>query len=417
MNKALNTCTENVTTRAQRLLYLFPVLLAFLIPFGSVMLSWIIALWSIVAIGNYKSFSIRKIKAGFSFWLLPLFFGMTVLSALQHGPPAEQSAAIEIKLSFLLFPFLFGGFVYPAAVIKRTLMAFVSGCFFATVFLLLRALYYSLQGDFSHFFYTDFSAFIHASYFSMYLLIALVILVRYYPRWFAGQTSALRLSGVYALLLITGILLCASKIGIITFALVFPVVLAFYLRRKYSKRLVFLLSAALLVVMALSVVLVPVVSERLLRMTQVNIHELDRNATESTAVRVLIWQQCLALIKEKPVWGYGVADVNQQLYQRYEQQGLSGALQHHLNAHNQFFQTTIGMGVIGFWCLLEFTVAAIIRAIKQKRFVWLMFSFIITLNFLVESMLQAAAGAVFVAFAYYLIILYEPVFSGENSEQ
>jgi hypothetical protein len=63
-------------------------------------------------------------------------------------------------------------------------------------------------------------------------------------------------------------------------------------------------------------------------------------------------------------------------------------------------QTFIGLGLIGFISLCLITVWQLIKAIKQKHFLLLIFSLLIILNFLVESMLQSMAGTLFFVFFY-----------------
>ena len=103
---------------------------------------------------------------------------------------------------------------------------------------------------------------------------------------------------------------------------------------------------SLMMVMAMK--LFQITFERLSSITSFSIQNVDKTSSESTTVRVLIWQQCLTLIQNNFLFGVSVGDTNDALYLAYEQNGLIGALDHKLNAHNQFFQTFIGLGVIGF---------------------------------------------------------------------
>jgi hypothetical protein len=97
-----------------------------------------------------------------------------------------------------------------------------------------------------------------------------------------------------------------------------------------------------------------------------------------------------------------VGDANDMLYQSYKENGLTGALSHHLNAHNQYFQTFIGLGFFGFIILLSLTFGYLIKNILTKHFLFILFSTLIILNFLVESMLQTSAGVLFFCFFFCL---------------
>ena len=127
-------------------------------------------------------------------------------------------------------------------------------------------------------------------------------------------------------------------------------------------------------------------------------NNIDKSTTESNAVRVLVWQQAIQLIKEKPILGYTPGDVNDKLYASYKENELTGALENKLNAHNQFLQTSLGIGVIGLLILLSLILFPIINGIKTKNVLIIFFSFLLFLNFIVESMLQTSAGTLFFTF-------------------
>lgn len=388
----------------KKVFYFFPVLFSFCLPFGSLVLSWIIIVWTLVSFFNIDRSTFNRILKNRSSWLPLLFFIATIISALLSENKKEAAFSVEVKMTLLILPYLFFGFSWPLSILRRSIIAFVSGCFFATLYLLLRATSYSMAGQTEYFYYTLFSDLLHASYFSMYLQLALAFVVVLYPRWFHQQKAIIRSSWFFAAIFILGIFLCASKMGLITFFCLFPLLLVYRLRKKIPFQKMLVLMSALFLVVALILFMLPQTSERLIRLTQFST-ELDKSSTESSAVRVLIWEQCIDLVKAEPLWGYGVGDANDELYKRYETNGITGALSHHLNAHNQFFQTTIGMGILGLLLLLGMTLFSVINAAIKRRLLLLIFSGLILLNFLVESMLQTSAGILFFSFFYSLLHL------------
>jgi len=169
------------------------------------------------------------------------------------------------------------------------------------------------------------------------------------------------------------------------------------------RKLMFILFSGLLIVIVFYG-LFPDSFNRLSSLTSIP-EKIDKTSTESTAVRVLIWQESIELIQNNLLFGTGVGDVNDDLYKAYEANGLTGAYKHKLNAHNQFFQTFLGMGIVGFVMLLLITVGQLIKGILKRHFLLFIFSLVIVLNFLVESMLQTAAGVLFFSFFYCLFNL------------
>jgi O-antigen ligase len=166
-----------------------------------------------------------------------------------------------------------------------------------------------------------------------------------------------------------------------------------------TKKIIGLLSV-ILILFVVSSKLFPRVFERLDTITTLNIDKIDKTSSESTSVRFLIWQQALDIIKHNFLIGVTVGDANDTLYAAYKQNGLTGALEHKLNAHNQFMQTFIGLGCIGFFSLCLLTFWQFIKAILKKHFLLFVFSLLILLNFLVESMLETITGTLFFVFFY-----------------
>lgn len=384
----------------QRLFYFFPTLFCFCLPFGSLVLSALVVLWTIVSLINIDKEQFKKGIVNKNFWWLLAFLIYTVVSALFSNNKSEAGFSIEIKMSFMLFPYLFFCFKWPVQILKRCVVSFVSGCFFACLVLIARACYYAATGHSEYFFYTQFSFFIHASYFAMYLVLAIALVALLYPSWFKTQKNITYTFYLFVLMFIVTIFLCASKLGLISFFISAPLILLYKYRRFLSFKKVAFLITGILVLGFFSFKLFPEAFNRLSSLTTVSSATLDKTSSESTTVRILIWEQCINIIKDNFWFGTGVGDANDALYQAYAQNGLTGALDHKLNAHNQYFQTFIGMGIIGFLILLVLTFGYLIKGILKKHFLLFLFSLLIVLNFAVESMLQASAGVLFFVFFF-----------------
>ncbi len=389
----------------QKLFCFFPVLFCFCLPFGSRVLSGLIILWGITSFFNLDKASL---KAGFinkSLWLLFLFFFVTCISAAFSNNKPEALFCIENKLSFLVLPYYIFCFKWPEQIIKKSLVSFVSGCFFACFYLITRASVYAYNGHPEYFLYTDFSDLIHASYFAMYLILAITIIFIFYHQWFKQQKQYGYISIFFIAIFLITIFLCSSKMGIITLFICLPV-LIFYRWKSFfnfKKFVILFLGIALLIFCAMK--LFPDSFNRLNSITSFSLANIDKASSESTTVRVLIWEQCIAIIKNNFLFGVSVGDANDALYKAYEQNGLTGALDHKLNAHNQYFQTFIGLGVIGFLLLMLLTVGQFFKSLIQKNILLLIFSILVVLNFVVESMLQTSAGTLFFVFFFCLFNL------------
>ncbi|MEA3452719.1 MAG: hypothetical protein U9Q83_12570, partial [Bacteroidota bacterium] len=66
------------------------------------------------------------------------------------------------------------------------------------------------------------------------------------------------------------------------------------------------------------------------------------------------------------------------------------------NSHNQYLQTFVESGFIGFLLLILIFGGGFIIAYRRKQMLFSMFLFIVLLNFFFDSMLNGFAGIVFI---------------------
>lgn len=387
-------------TTKQKLFYFFPVLFCFCLPFGSLLLSAIVVVWTFTSFFNINR---QDLKNGFlnrQFLLFYSFFILTLISSLFSSNQTEALFSIEIKLSFLLFPYLLFCFKWPLPILKRCVVAFVSGCFFACLYLIIRAFLYTMSGHPGYFFYTLFSGFIHASYFAMYLILAIAFVFLLYGKWFSAHKSVIYSSYFFIVIFITSVFLCSSKMGLITLCICLPLLILYKWRSILSFKNVAVGIVITLLLLFFATLILPDSFKRLKSLSALSTETVDKNSAESTAVRMLIWEQSAHIISKNLVFGTGVGDANDELYRSYENNGLTGALRHKLNAHNQYLQTAIGMGLVGLALLVMINFGSLIYSIRKKHFLFFIFSVLIIMNFMVESMLQRSDGVLFFAFFY-----------------
>lgn len=388
--------------------YNIPLIISFLLPFGINYAAFII-IWTICffAFDDVKA-GIQKMTGNKWTYVFLAFFLIHAFGYFFSNNKDGALNAIEIKLSFLAFPILIGASIYNELQIKKIVTSFVSGCVLVSVIDIFRAFYLYLFQDFNAFFYTEFSYFMHPSYFAMYLIFALLIILLFYPKWLS-HLSNLNIKIVFmALVFLVTIFLCSSKMGLMTAFLLLPLTFGIILFRRGYKKMIVGLLLALVFGIAMAYKLFPTPFERIkqaLRVTSSS-EAIDKSDGESTAVRILIWKESIKIIENNLVFGTTAGDANDKLVEAYEREGLEGALRKKLNAHNQFFQTFIGTGIIGFILLLLMTVGSLVYGFIKKNYLLSLFSILMIFNFLVESMLQAQAGFIFFAFFFCILTQY-----------
>lgn len=388
--------------------YNIPLLIAIFLPFG-INHAILILIWalSFFAFDNVKQGFKNVFSNKWSYVLLAFFF-LHVSGYFFSSDKSDALNAIEIKLGFLAFPILVFASRFNEVQIKKIVISFVSGCVLATLICLFRAFYLYFFEDVNAFFYSDFNFFLHPSYFAMYLVFAQLIVMLFYPSWLSHLTYLNIKIGFISFLLLLATFLCSSKMGLITAFILIPTALFVILYKNGYKKLI--VGSLILFVLGLflSYKFLPQPFERIKVAFKVtaSAEKIDKTDAESTAVRILIWKESVKLIQSNFWFGTTAGDANHKLIEAYEKEGLTGALIKKLNAHNQFLQTFIGTGIIGFILLLLMTLGALIYGFVKRNYILVLFSVLMIFNFLVESMLQAQAGFIFFVFFFCILTHY-----------
>lgn len=385
----------------------WPVLFAFVLPFGGILLSWIIVFWAIHSFTLLKHFFNKKGSKTIWFLLPVLFFLLTLISGLLSHNRQEGGTAVEVKLSFLLLPYLLFLFNYRKGTYYKVIGWYIAGLLATMVCLMGIGTGVLLKSG--HFpYYMDFSYFLHPSYFSMYLCLGIVFLLVLPKNTLMPFLQHRFVLPLALLFLSAGVFLCASKIGMVIFLLTLPVAGIYRYRAYFTIKKTVVLIAGIGVSAFFFTRLFPDSLNRLYAVKNINYEALNKSSTESTEVRLLIWRECTAILPEAGFWGFGIGDCNDKLYERYQQQGLTGAFEHRLNAHNQYFQTILGLGYPGLILLLALTLGLVVYGIVQRDMLFILLGVVFTLNFCVESMLQTSAGNLcFVFFTSIITAFYD----------
>ena len=372
--------------------YLF-LLIAFVLPLSKALVPLLIALVLLCWIleGDFKNKFAQVNQLRFAS-ISGLYF-LLWLGLLYTENKASGSFDVEQKLSLLIFPLLcFTSQNINARSILSIQRNFVWGSFISLTLCLINAALHSYYSyNFDSFFYSDFSAIMHPSYYSMYLCLACAfVLFRkdILSRTFYKIPAALFLS--------FGVLLCSSKSGILTLVFVFgfKVLHKLFVKKDIKSSLVII--GIVVLSFASLLFFFPKSLSRLTNMTET----LQSQSTElnTTSSRIVIWKHSVDAIKQKAFWGYGTGDVNDVLQSMYKGDSESEIREKKLNAHNQFLQTTLAVGLVGFVFLILPYLLLIKESLKKWDYIPLVFVFIILFNLLFEAMYETQAGIVFIAF-------------------
>lgn len=384
---------------------LFPRLLAVLIIL--LVLFWLFS-------GNLKDrfflFLNNKIALFFS-----AFYFLHIIGLFYSDNFKSGLADIETKLSLLIFPIFFST-MKEKIDIHKVLKVFILGCFITSAVCFSKALYLYLTQGVNKFFYSDFSLFLHPSYFALYLNLAIITLFIWNFNTEPDSKNIMRVVRNYfsILFFLVTIVFLSSKIGIISllFTLISACAYLLFVKKKYLNTLIHFLF--FFIVMYFFFVyfinesrfatLQNIMSN--VQFQQINSSETDTLAknfinygtTESSQVRYLVWHESIELIKENWLFGFGIGDFKDKLLDRCKAKKMWWTYEKKINSHNQFLQTMGVLGIPGIFLLIGGFVIAIIHSIKYRKYIYANFLIFLFLNFMVESMLERQAGVIFFAF-------------------
>lgn len=344
-----------------------------------------------------------KFKAILFSWpalLFCFFYVLHIIGLLYTENMTSGTFDVTVKLSLFLFPVIYASRPLQKEQLKPLFLSLVGGCLLSSFILLTRAVYFFMTThDSSYFFYENFSSYlIHPSYLAMYLNVGItwILLQLYKNNTVFGRFSkaiALALILFFSLILI----LLSSKLGLITLTLIYLTALIRYSFKNYRIGIIGLILA---IAVGFGIIkFVPAIADRIKTATAAITSPTVNNAdAESTAVRMLIWKAANQVIAEHLLIGTGTGDSKDELIKAYEKRGMTGAVENRLNAHNEFYQVFVSLGLIGFIIFCTQLIAPLVVSIKEKNSMYTFFLIIIVLNFLTESMLEREVGVLFYAF-------------------
>ncbi len=333
-----------------------------------------------------------------------LFTGFYILYALWllRSPPSNWQSGdfnLQVKLSMGIFPFMLVSEGEFTSNKKQILMwAFISGCFINGLICFGHAIwkYYAL-GIFE-FTYSQFSWFLHPSYYTMYLDLALLFIFYMVTSPEIGTKRKEKIALIFiSFFLLLLIIMLQSKAGWMCTLLLIAILLVKLFMNKTSRKLSVMVFLGCIVIGASAYY--GVIAHSYLRLnifqTLWSTGKMDSTSGESTQARYYIWKAGKQLVAEQPLIGFGTGQAWGKLQQQYTKDKYTGPLIKQLNAHNQYLQCAIDLGIIGLLYMIICFILPFIKAIKEKRFIYGMFISIILINIIFESMFEQQSGTIF----------------------
>lgn len=328
------------------------------------------------------------------FWLSGLYI-FYCIGMLWSSNTAYGLMDLQIKLPLILLPFLFC-FVPKQHLDKKHLWiyasAFIAGITIVLSYLLISGIVRGMQAEtfnFRSIMYCDLSKKYAPNYLATETCIAAILT-------FLNPLKFLRISNK-GVIIIKSCLLCFfntllilldSRVGSIGIA-VADLIILFHLFRKRNILLAFLFLAYVIGNVAFVGAMSRLPFER-------GIGQPIDGKHESRLVNY--YNVITKVIVKSPILGYGTGDTKDVLTKMHSDEQIG--FKRYLNAHNQFLQTTVAIGVLGLVCLVAVFVCFALRLCNKNGYVLLSGIAIIALFMMTESVLERQAGVHFCSFAF-----------------
>jgi O-antigen ligase len=254
------------------------------------------------------------------------------------------------------------------------------------------------------FLYETFSApFMHPGYLATYAGVALIACLYFVKN---GISKERPMAIFAAVLLLVELLLLQARINLIALVIVFLLASLYWAIKKKAYKFI-LAPTAFFVLLAAAVVLFAPQSlkERYLDAPQLD-YDISGSNFNSATYRLAEWKCALHVIKEKPLLGVGVGDAKQELLDAYKHFKFWSGIKYQYNAHNQYLETTLALGLVGLFLLLTLLGAYAASAINYNNITMAAAVIFFALCMLTESMFERAwAVILFNLFFPYFVVL------------
>jgi O-antigen ligase len=242
---------------------------------------------------------------------------------------------------------------------------------------------------------------IHATYLSMYVAFAMVILVA----GLQGKKGVWLYVRIAAVLLLSiGLLQLSSRAVFIAVLLIANIIIPLMLVAASKRRRYLFISLT-----ATTLLLVSFFSIDAFRMRYIYDLKTDlagqRVKNELVESRMERWAVAAEIVKAAPLFGHGSGAEQQLLQDKYYEKKMYGSFLNEFNAHNQYLYYLICFGAAGLLLYLFVLYRAAVLAWGQKDVVFAAFMVLIVVVSVSENVLNLNKGVFFFAFFLPLFII------------
>lgn len=366
----------------------FSIVYQAFVPIGFIL--WILTIWLNL---NKRPINLSQQFKDVEFWFI-LYYLLLIIGMFWTDNQIFGLSKIENKLSFILFPILFR--FSKINLNRRTIFSillfglFISLLFYESVGV-YKSIYYPVVEHYSYLTGAKFTVFMHRGYFSLYLIIGISVCI---ARILNKKKLIIHLL-LYAFFTL-GLFQTLSKAGVLCFIVVHMIYIIHTIMNKWKtvkkKHIVFLLAVSMIAILFSIKSVIVRIDKTIYALNHIKLE--DNNSIESNQARLIMWNTSVKLIKDNFIYGTGTGDYNDELIKRNKRYQNLGVVSSELNSHNQFLNTFVQLGLIGFLVLSAIFYSYFRIAFKNRDLLIVIIGVSFLLNFLFESIIETQSGII-----------------------
>lgn len=365
----------------------------------------ILTVFAIYETTKNKSFNVGILKKLSPFLI---YYTLIVISAFYSENSNQSFKMIVRLLPFLLFPFVFSILKITRkeleTIFKGYILWILGICLYSHFVVSKKLisnqdqLYNIFNNNYSYLSLTQDTIGLHSTYYAYAVLIAIIFSIYLFFKNISKKyKAALFVIFLYFSFFIFHI---SARLPIAVMFLIYNIVIVYYfIKTKKIKQGAFLL---LFLYISSGIVLYNVRVTRYRFQQVFGFTYYDGSTHQDGKYKLRQWQASLAA-NNNILLGNGIGDANESIYNSYPNFDLEKYKERKYNAHNQFIQTFVGLGLIGVISLLIIFIFFCLFFINKKSLIGLIFTLSSFILFLTESFLERQAGIVFFSFVICLI--------------
>ena len=391
------------------------IIAAFLIglPFDRFFSEWLLIVFCVHTLIHSKIDNLEKLKNK-NLWIAASVFILSLSAIIYSNYKSEGLKDSMQQLAILLFPvFLSVSNLNLPKYKWRLLEIFALTCTVTVLYLYFDAFkvihYFHLPvgSIFKKVFINQNFTLpigLHATYFSMYVLLSVCIFLLLFFRDVANKKGKYIL---YSVILLVGLVQLSSRATFIAALLIIMFIVPFFLLQG-KKRIIFFIGALSFIAIIFTIIMqVTTLKKRYIYDLENDLSEY-RDPGDLTESRMARWNLEWQLIQKSPLFGYGTGSEQFVLKGIYFENKFYRSYLLALNAHNQFLSFLLNSGLIGLFVYLYIIYFGIKKAIEGKDFLLLSFLLVIFIVSLSENILDVSKGVLFYAFFFSFFLLTVP---------